>query len=121
MRFDLASTLLDDHLRKRAIEVVTAEPRQSARCDDVVALPAHAHQRRIERPAAEVVDQDVLALRGDRVPVAVRIFQARGRGLVQHRGHVEARAAEGLQRDEALRAVRVRGSRDHTAHDVVPV
>ena len=53
--------------------------------------PGHLQQRRVERAAAEVVDQDVLALGGDGRAVPVGIFEARGGRLVEQRDDFEAR------------------------------
>src|SRR5256885_1020378 len=71
--------LFERHVEKHGIEVVAAEPRMTARSDDVVRAPAHAHERGVERAAAEIVDHDVLALGGDRVSISVRVLDTRRR------------------------------------------
>ena len=45
----------------------------------------------------------------------VRVLEACRRRLVQHRDRIEARAPERVERDEALRAARVRGDGDRRA------
>ncbi len=80
--------------------------------DGLVVLAGHVHERGVEGAAAQVVDDDVLASRGDGVAVAVRVLEAGGRRLVEHPDDLEACAAEGVERDEALACrARWRGSR----------
>ena len=101
-----------DGRQDRLVEVVASEAPHPFARDDLVRLPRHPEERGVERAAAEVVDEDVLAPRRDRRPEAVGVLEAGRRRLVQERHGREAGRAERLQRQEALRARGVRGDRD---------
>jgi hypothetical protein len=92
----------EDELEDRLVEVVTPEARRAGGRDDLVDAPRHVDERRIERAPAEVVHEHVLALARHRVAEAVRVFEARGGGLVQERQHLEPGAPEGLEGEEPL-------------------
>ena len=102
----------EDDLREHGVEVVPAEAPDARGGEDLVTEAAHADDGRVERAAAQIVDDDEIALRRERVAVAVRVLEAGRRRLVEHRHDVEAGAAEGVHRDEALGAVRVGGDGD---------
>ena len=86
----------------RLVEVVAAEAGLARAGDHLVHLPRHVDERAVEGAAAEVVDQHVLALAGDRAAEAVRVLEPGRGGLVQERQHLEAGAAEGVEGEEAL-------------------
>src|SRR5262245_7928104 len=71
------------------------------------------NEGRVEGAAAEIVDDDVLALRGDGVAVAVGVLKACSGGLVEERDNLEARSVEGVDGEESLRAVGVRRRGHH--------
>ena len=83
--------------------------------EDLVASARHADDRGVEGAAAEVVDPDDVAPGRERVPMPVGVLEARRGGLVEHRDGLEACAAERVERDEPLAAVRVGGHRDGRA------
>ena len=109
----------EDHVDEHRVEVVAAELVHAGRRHHVVRAPAHPHERRVERPAPQVVHDNVIALARERVAMAMRVLEPRRRRLVEHRRGREPGAPEGVERDEALRAVRVRGHRDDRAHRVL--
>ena len=98
--------------REDHVEVVAADQVQAARTQDLVQRARRGDDRCIERAAAQVVDEDRRALGVQGARVAVRVLKTCGRGLVDHRQDIPARAAEGLQGQESLRGPRVRGNAD---------
>src|SRR4051812_9323176 len=107
-----AAALLQHQLRNGLVEVVAAQARDAAGGDHLVALALHVDERGVEGAASQVVDQDVLALAGQRLAKAVRVLEARRAGLVEHGLHVEARAAVGIHGHQALRGGSVGGNAD---------
>ena len=70
------------------------------------------HDGGIESAAAQVVDEDCGALGIECARMAVRVLEACGRRLVDHREDIPSRAAEGLEGQEALRRPCVRRDAD---------
>ena len=100
-------------LSQKEIDVVASEIAQPARGQHLVRSAVDIHQRGVESPAPQVVNQDARASRRHGGRLAVRVFETGGAGLIEHSGHVETRSPEGVEREQALRSVRVRGHRDH--------
>ena len=109
---------VEHEVEEYLVEVVPAEPTHPGRREDLVAALAHAHERRVEGPAAEIVDHDVLATLRERVAVTVRVLETRRGRFVQQRARQEAGATKRVERDEARRGVRVRGHGDHRVEGV---
>jgi len=105
----LGEGALGEHL----VEVVPTEVVDAHRAEHVVARAVHVHERGVEGAAAEVVDDHAGAARVQGAALAVGVLEPRGGRFVDHPRDGEAGPAEGLERQEALRAVGVRGHRDH--------
>ncbi len=75
----------------------------------MVVEPQHG---RVERSAPEIVNEHVLALAGERALLAMRVLAGGGRGFVQQAHHIKAGGAEGIDREQALAARRVRRNAD---------
>ena len=71
-----------------------------------------AHERSVERPAAEVVDDDTRAPGADGLSLPVCVLEARRGRFVHQRAHGVSRAAERFEREPTLRSVRVCRDRD---------
>ncbi len=104
---------LEDERDEDLVEVVAAELVDPGGGEHLVPAPAHADERGVERAAAEVVDDDVVALRRERAPVPVGVLEAGGGGLVQHRhGRESRRARKASSVTNRCAAVCVRRDRD---------
>src|SRR5690606_19256400 len=68
----------EDEIDDDLVEVVAAELVDARGREDLVARALHPHQRGVERAAAEVVDDDVIAPRRERVAMTVRVLEPGG-------------------------------------------
>jgi hypothetical protein len=100
-------------LQQRRVEVVAAEVVVARVRDHFVLAVAHPDQRHVERAAAEVVHQHVLARRGQRLAVPVRVLDARRRGLVEQAHDGEPGRPAGVHHQEPLGGRGPRRDRDH--------
>ena len=94
-------------LGDRGVDVVAAEERVAGGREDLEERPRQVEQGAVERPAAEVVDRDSLALVA---PEPVR--ERGGRRLVQDAEDLEPGDAARDLRRGALKLVEMRGHRD---------
>ena len=69
-------------------------------------------QRGVEGPAAQIVDEHVLALGGHGLAEPMGVLEPCRARLVEHRLHVEPGAPVGVHRDQPLRGGRVRRDTD---------
>jgi hypothetical protein len=103
---------LEHQLEEHLVEVVAAEAALAVAAEDGVPGAVGLDERAVEGAAAEVVHRDPGAARGEAAGLVVGVLEAGGGGLVEHRDHVDAGAAEGLERHDALGRVGVGGDRD---------
>src|SRR2546427_12526782 len=97
---------LERKVEQDNVEVVAAEFGDSLAAQDFVVALDEVDHRRIERAAAEIGNDQSLALRRSAAARQVMgVLDARRRRLVHHQLRLEARAAERLVRDEWLDAV----------------
>ena len=94
--------------RQDLVEIVAAQRRDAFGGERAMRFLADLHQRRVERSAAQIVNQNHAV---DFVLVAE--FNARGRRLVQQPDHVASGRAERLHREKALVGVGVGGNAQH--------
>jgi hypothetical protein len=73
---DCKPRLRKHELCKYAIEIVAAQAIDPDGADHLMVLDAHAHERSIERAAAEIVDDYMLAPAIERFPIAVPELEA---------------------------------------------
>jgi hypothetical protein len=97
---------------EHGVEVVPAQAVVAVGGENFVALAVHGDEGGVEGTAAQVVDEDARPAGVEGLGVAVRVLEAGGRRLIEHRRHGVSGPAEGLQSQEALRRVGVGGHPD---------
>ena len=105
--------LLDAPAEHALVEVIAAEQRIAARCDDLEHAAREPEDRHVESAAAEVVNR-VDALGG----ILQAVGDGRGGRLVEQAQHVEAGEPPGVLRRLALRIVEIRRNGDDRAAQV---